>query len=73
MGREGGGKAWDSFVKGISIQTAKHQENNFKKEIHCVVITSIIASRQVRRVSICAFGFWSVFTLGSGTLYWMND
>lgn len=21
----------DSFVKGISIQTAKHQENNFKK------------------------------------------
>lgn len=28
-GKEGGGG--NSFVKGISIQTAKHQENNFKK------------------------------------------
>lgn len=29
-GREGA-NAWGQFVKGISIQTAKHQENNFKK------------------------------------------
>lgn len=28
-GKKGGGG--DRFVKGISIQTAKHQENNFKK------------------------------------------
>lgn len=32
LGGQGGGKKHgDSFVKGISIQTAKYQENNFKK------------------------------------------
>lgn len=50
----GSGKSTgDSFVKGISIQSAKYQENNLKK-IHCLEIMSIIASRQVQGFSLRA-------------------
>lgn len=44
----------DSFVKGIFIQTAKISGKQLQKELLCVVIMSITASRS--RASICGLG-----------------